>query len=118
MTSTKGYTLDLHGYTVREAVELADKKVREAWENGYDHITLIHGCPDVRHWRQAEEWGRGGIKWELRGYLACGDWKDYVYYRRSKKHKVDGGYMTLAVKPNPTPNVPERWSPVSEGYYH
>jgi hypothetical protein len=31
MSSTKEYTLDLHGYTVLEAVELADKKVREAW---------------------------------------------------------------------------------------
>jgi hypothetical protein len=65
-------------------------------------ITLIHGAPDVRHPAIAAHLERGGIKWALRGRLARGIWKQWVYGRRSKKHVVEDGAMTLALrKPRP-----------------
>ena len=55
--------VDLHGYPVWEAVEVATAKIREAWEKGFEEITLIHGAPDIYHHRIAWVVGRGGIKW-------------------------------------------------------
>ena len=55
--------VDLHGYPVWEAVEVATAKIREAWEKGFEEITLIHGVPDIYHHRIAWVVGRGGIKW-------------------------------------------------------
>jgi hypothetical protein len=45
--------VDLHGYPVWEAVEVATEKIREAWEKGFEQITLIHGAPDIYHHRIA-----------------------------------------------------------------
>ena len=111
------YSLDLHGHTLADAREIAGAKIREAWENGYDVITLIHGSPLIRHHLQARYSGRGGIKWEVRGRLASGEWMKYVYNRRSVKHDIGEGSMTLALRRNPNPNRPERWTPIPEGYY-
>jgi hypothetical protein len=111
------YTLDLHGYTLDEAMEVVDDKVREAWTNGYKFITLIHGSPFIRSHMQAKHQGRGRIKWELRGRLARGSWGKYMFYRRSKKHDLRDGSMVLALKPNPNANEPEVWSEISDGYY-
>lgn len=42
---------------------------------------------------------RGSIKWGLRGALARGEWDRFVYHRRSARHKIDAGSMTLALRP-------------------
>ena len=110
-------SVDLCGYTVREAEEVADEKVREAWENGYERITLIHGCSYIRHHFQAAALGQGGVKWTLRSRLAQGYWNKYVFPRRSAKHDVGGCYMTLALRPNPTPRCPASWEPLQMGYH-
>ena len=91
-------TLDLHGYPVRQALEIAEEKVKEAWAKGWEEVTLIHGAPDIRHWQTASIFGRGGIKWGLRGLLAQGEWNQYVYPRRSRRHRIGDGAMTLAVR--------------------
>ena len=109
--------LDLRGYTVHEAEEVAAAKVREAWENGYSYITLRHGCGYVRHHRQAAAEGAGGVKWTLRGFLTRGEWDKYVLPRRSARHAVGAVAMTLAVRPNPAPNATEVWEPLPKGYH-
>lgn len=91
--------VDLHGYPVRQAVEVAEKAIRDARQDGFCLIKLIHGAPDIRHWKTAEVLGRGGIKWALRGALSRGDWRENVYGRRSRQHSVEDGSMTLALRP-------------------
>ncbi|HEY7201452.1 MAG TPA: hypothetical protein VIC57_14625, partial [Candidatus Dormibacteraeota bacterium] len=54
---------DLHGLDVLTAVRFAVIRVREAYDNGYDEIELLHGSADVR---APVADGRGRIKWELR----------------------------------------------------
>ena len=99
--------IDLHGYPVWEAVELATQKVQEAWTLGYQEITLIHGSPNIYHHAIASALGRGGIKWRLRGCLARREWMEWVYHRRSKKHDIGDGAMTLALRKNPCPERAE-----------
>src|SRR5579885_595131 len=91
--------LDLHGYSVWEAVELAEETIRKAWERGCRYVQLIHGAPDIRHWKIASVLGRGAIKWTLRGFLARGDWNELVYGRRSRRHQIDDGSMILESVP-------------------
>jgi hypothetical protein len=95
--------VDLHGYPVWEAVEIATKKIRQAWEQAFEEITLIHGAPDIGHHTTASALGRGDIKWSLRGCFARGEWKQWVYSRRSKKHSIEDGAMTLALRPKGSP---------------
>lgn len=91
--------VDLHGYPVRQAVEVAEEAIRDARQNRFAFIKLIHGAPDIRHWQTASILGRGGIKWALRGALSRGDWGQNVYGRRSRRHTIDDGAMTLALRP-------------------
>jgi hypothetical protein len=100
MSRADEMTIDLHGYPVWEAVELATSSIKKAWQQRRSEITLIHGAPDVQHWTIATMLGRGGIKWQLRGHLARGEWKEFVFNRRSKKHHIGDGHMTLALRPN------------------
>jgi hypothetical protein len=93
------YKLDLHGYPVIEALELAEDIVHQCWLSGFDRITIIHGSPNIRNRMQSQCMGRGGIKWGLRSLLYQGDWSRYVYPRRSAKHFIDDGYMVLALRP-------------------
>lgn len=39
---------DLHGYDVLTAIDFALDRVREAYENGYDEIELVHGSAAVQ----------------------------------------------------------------------
>ena len=92
------YELDLHGYPMWEALELAEDTIRDAWESGYARIKIIHGAPDIKSRMAAVASGRGGIKWVLRGCLHRGDWNKHVFPRRSSKHVIDDGRMTLALR--------------------
>lgn len=109
--------VDLHGYTVADAVDLACSKVSEAWQNGFERITLIHGAPGSTHHFSAAHTGYGGIKWQLRGILARGEWNEYLYGRRSKKHFVEEGFMNLRLRPNPGARAVQEWAPLPEPYY-
>jgi hypothetical protein len=95
--------VDLHGLSVYEAIETTYDAIQQAWKDGYELITLIHGAPDVRHHMTASILGRGGIKWALRGLLARGEYNEFAYGRRSRRHFIEGGSMTLALRPCPPP---------------
>jgi hypothetical protein len=99
LTDHEPMVVDLHGYRVCEALEVADNAIQEAFDKGLPEITLIHGAPDVRCKEHALILGRGGIKWELRSRLAQGYYMDFVYNRRSTKHRIGDASMTLALRP-------------------
>ena len=106
-------TLDLHGYPTREAAyELAPAFIKTAWRKGCRSITLIHGSPDVRDNWAANQLGRGGTKWALRGSLSRGEWMEWAWNRRSVKHRglePNSGAMTIALRPNPDPEPDLPW---------
>ncbi len=91
-------TIDLHGYRYVEGVAVGAAAIEEAWRRGFRTVELIHGKSTSRGFRRA-----GTIKWGLRGLLLRGWVGEYTYYRRSVKHDIRDGSMTLALKPNPSP---------------
>ena len=95
--------VDLHGYDVRAALDLALARVREAYEGGYDEVELIHGAASVS--TPVEE-GRGRIKSELRRMYEAGRFDAWVNRSRSWPK---AGSLLLALKANPRP-VRARWS--------
>ena len=107
--SDRCYVLDLHGYTVRDAVRISKLRVREAWENGFRRIRLIHGSALIKSGIDAWYLGRGGIKWELRRRVERGQWSRYVDTDHPELHDIRNAVMTLALRPNPNPLVPARW---------
>jgi hypothetical protein len=109
--------IDLHGYTLSDAITVANQRIQEAYENGFDFITLIHGSPFIAHWIQSQAMGRGGIKWALRGILARGEWRAFVFGRRSKQHEVGDGAMRLRLRRNPKPRLEPVWGEIPERAY-
>jgi hypothetical protein len=95
--------VDLHGYDVRAALDLALMRVREAYASGYDEVELIHGAASVE--TPVEE-GRGRIKTELRRIFEGGGFDNWVDRSRSWPKAAS---LLLALKPNPRP-ARERWS--------
>jgi hypothetical protein len=69
--------LDLHGYDVVTAIDIAVVTVREAYDNGYLAVEVLHGARDVVEPVQAGE-GRGGIKWELRRMVDRGQFQAWT----------------------------------------
>jgi hypothetical protein len=104
--------VDLHGYGLSAARRIAREKIREAWENGFQRITLVHGAAGVRRHGLAWSRGYGVIKFQLRGQFLRGRWRQYLYHGGSRKHRLDEGAMRLAVRPNPEPRRPPHWSPL------
>jgi hypothetical protein len=100
----RAYRLDLHGYDVVTACDLALHFTREAYANGYQTIELVHGARDVSEPVQGGQ-GRGGIKWELRGMFDRGQFDPFC--RRQDSHLMEGSMM-LALRANPQPRS-ERW---------
>jgi hypothetical protein len=98
------YELDLHGFDVATACDVALLFTREAYANGYHAIQLIHGARDVVDSVGAGE-GRGGIKWELRRMFDRGQFD--AFCRRQDSHLMEGT-MQLALRANPQPRA-ERW---------
>src|SRR5258708_30571098 len=64
--------VDLHGYDVRTAIEVAARAVEDAYANGYDAVEILHGARDVVSHVAAGE-GRGAIQWGARSVLERGD---------------------------------------------
>lgn len=95
---------DLHGLDVLSAVRFATTRVREAYENGFDEIELLHGAPDVR--APAPD-GRGRIKWELRRLLERGELDRWC---RREDCWPRASSLIVVLKRNPRPRR-ETWSP-------
>ena len=94
---------DLHGLDVLTAVRFAVTRVREAYENGYDEIELLHGAADVR---EPVADGRGRIKWELRRLLEQGDLDQWS---RREDSWPRASSLVVALRRNPRPRR-ESWS--------
>jgi hypothetical protein len=96
--------LDLHGYTTHDALyDLVPRFIEWAWLRGCAAVTLIHGSPDISSPSDARILARGGTKWGLRTALNRGDFRRWVWYPRSKRHRKEPGALTLALRPNPRP---------------
>jgi len=109
--------VDLHGFSVATAMDVAEQLIRQAWENGFTSITLVHGAGTSLHHMSAMYTGYGGIKWSLRSRLYQGDWMEYAYNRRSRQHDINDTAMTLRLRPNPNPQAPPQWLQLSEPEY-
>jgi hypothetical protein len=95
-------TVDLHGYDVLSAVDLAVSRVEDAYRTGYEEGELLHGAGDVH---EPVETGRGRIKWELRR-LHDGGGLDRWIVRSGSWPKTTS--LVLRLRPNPTAR-PEHW---------
>lgn len=95
---------DLHGYGVLTAIDFALDRVREAYENGYDEIELVHGSAAVQ---APVEDGRGRIKWELRTLYEQGGFDAWCWRDRSWPR---AGSLLLALKRHARPRT-ESWAP-------
>ena len=89
--------VDLHDYTHSTAIVVSREKIKEAYDHGFKFIRLIHGATHIR-----EKNAGGSIKFALRAMLKRGELDRWVD-RGSKNHRFDGGYMLLALRPNPAP---------------
>ena len=99
---------DLHGLDVLTAVRFALTRVREAYENGYDEIELLHGAADVR---EPVADGRGRIKWELRDLLDRGALDRWC---RREDCWPRASSLVVPLRRNPRPRR-ELWSPRPAG---
>ncbi len=100
----KDLQVDLHGYDVVGAIELAEQRVHDAYENGYATVELLHGAGDVAE--HVEE-GRGRIKWALRRLVDEGRFYGYCV---PGKTWLKSASIVLYLKPNPRPRR-ENWAP-------
>jgi hypothetical protein len=95
--------VDLHGYDVLTALDLALTRVREAYENGYQEVELVHGSASVT--TPVDE-GRGRIKSELRRMFDAGRFDAWADRSRSWP-KASSLLLTLRANPRP---ARDRWS--------
>lgn len=96
--------MDLHGYDVVSAVDLARARVEEAYRNGYQEVELLHGAGDVH--APVDE-GRGRIKWELRRLLEVGGFDRWADRAHSWPKTAS---LVLKLRPNPAARA-ESWRP-------
>jgi hypothetical protein len=96
--SRRSLKVDLHGYDVLSALELAETRVREAYEGGYSEVELLHGSARIE--TPIDE-GRGRIKSELRRMFDGGRFDQWADRSRSWPKAAS---LVLALKPNPRPS--------------
>jgi hypothetical protein len=92
--------LDLHGYPVWDACEVAKEFVKAAWEAGHDRVVLIHGARAAHH--PSDELvraGYGGIKMRLRALLDAGEFDPYARSPRSSEHRREATRLIIALEP-------------------
>jgi len=111
--------LNLHDYSTETALLLVHDVIETGWLRGMRRVTLVHGAAEISSPAGAYWSGRGATKWALRRALNAGEFKPYVYHSRSERHHkpVYSNRITLALKPNPTPQVDADWPEVSAQEY-
>lgn len=100
--------LDLHGYSVETAVEVARGFVAEAYENGLLYVRVIHGYNTSRS--RTYPYGNPTIKEELLRLLQEGALDRYAFPLKSGLHVRKAGSITIALRPNPSPNPYPIWT--------
>ena len=96
--------VDLHGYTLWSAIEVAHAAVQAAWERGYESVRLVHGARMAHHhWSGVVRGGYGSIKWALRSNLRSGQFEPYSRGPHSRKHVRGPVVLTVALRPNRDP---------------
>jgi hypothetical protein len=93
--------LDLHGYAVASAREIAQEFIKAAWEAGHDHVELIHGARAARDPRSDLALsGYGGIKLSLRAMLDGGEFDPYARSPHSPMHRREETRLIIALEPS------------------
>ena len=92
-------TVDLHGYSVDTALAVADRVLKDAYQQGYSSITIIHGAAGTFSTSQSLRTGRGSIKWGIKDLISH-EWRPYLRGRRHKGHRFMGGSTMLALQSN------------------
>lgn len=100
--------VNLHGYSVETAMEVARAVIAEAYENGVPYVRLIHGYNTSRP--RTYPYGAPTIKEELLRLLAEGIFVRHAYSKNSRRHQRRAGFIILAIRPNPSPNPHPIWS--------
>ena len=109
-----GATLDLHGYKVETAIEVAREKVREAWENGCVELVIIHGWGASRvplrlGQGRATERQNGTIAQGLREQWERGEWSRWVH-----EVSVEAGRMRVRLRGTGSASRTRRWSQIPQ----
>lgn len=107
--------VDLHGYSTETAVEVARSVITEAYENGLLYVRLIHGYNTSRS--RTYPYGSPTIKEELLRLLLEGSLERYAYSFKSGRHVRRAGSITIALRPNPSPNPYPIWTALPERDY-
>jgi len=114
-STEKRVEVDLHGYSLATADEVALAKVREAYENGFRQVTFIHGWSTSRQTSGSEL--PVTIRELLHDMLRKGDFEPYAYIWYHKGHIREGASLTLALRSNPQPLETPFWSPLPPEEY-
>ena len=109
--------VDLHGHRIADAVTVTYQRLKDAYRNGFDYVTLIHGAPEIRSHEDADILARGRIKWRLREEFDGGRFDQWIVERQCAFHTLFHGAMRLKLKTNPTPSAKPAWGEVPERYY-
>jgi len=103
--------LDLHGYDVHTAVDLAVACAAAAWEHGFERLTILHGASRSTSPADVHADGRGAIKWALRRALAEGQFDRWALPPRSARHRRGSraSETSIALMHNEDPHLEAEW---------
>lgn len=107
--------IDLHGYSLASAEEVALVKVREAYDNGFRKITFIHGWSTARQVVRLEP--PVTIQHLLRNMLKTGEFEPYAYTWRNRGHFRSNASLTIALRSNSEPLEQPFWSALPPAEY-
>lgn len=108
--------LDLHGYEIHTAVDLAVQCAEAAWEHGFERLTILHGARQVTSPTTADAAGRGAIKWAVRDALDDGAFDAWALPPRSSEHRRGSrsSETSIALRPNPDPHSEAPWPTIPQ----
>jgi len=111
--------LDLHGYDLHTAIDLARDCAASAWEHGFVRLTVLHGARQATTPADVQNSGRGAIKWAVRQALDDGEFNDWARPPRSEQHRraSRASETSIALKPNPDPHPEAEWPVIPQPHH-
>lgn len=108
--------LDLHGYDIHTAVDLALQCAAAAWEHGFERLTILHGARQVTSPTTVDTTGRGAIKWAVRGALDDGEFDPWALPPRADEHRraSRSSETSIALRSNPDPHRDAAWPTIPQ----